>query len=81
MWEQILKHHTIRNASGEFEKHRISQLQLWLHSTVRQQLVTDFYNDPAIHEALESLKAKVADCTITPAMAAKKLIASYKNTN
>jgi len=81
VWDQILKHHAIRSASGEFEKNRISQLRLWLHSTIRQQLVADFYRDPAIHEALESLETKVADCNITPAQAAKQLISSYKKPN
>jgi len=80
VWEQILKHHTVRNASGEFEKHRISQLQLWLHSTIRQQLVADFYRDSAIQKALETLESDVTTGSITPAHAAKTLIAAYKNT-
>ena len=81
VWEQIVEHHNIRSASGEFASHRTRQLQQWLHSTIKQQLVTDFYQNEEIHKSLESLTGEVENQNITAVSAANKLIDLYKNTH
>jgi len=78
VWDQILAHHTICKTNGQFDKRRTTQLHYWLHSAIKQQLVSDFYRDERTHEPLESLENQVMSGSITPAAAADKLIASYK---
>ena len=79
VWQQIQKHHELQTSNGEFQSKRLNQLQRWLESTVEQQLMSDFYNNPAVMNAHDSITAGVADGSITPVNAARKLLEIHKN--
>lgn len=79
IWQQILAHHNIHQANGEFEEKRVQQKQYWLDSAIEQQLINDFYSNPNVQNKRNSINAKVLDGTLTPVRAAQNLIDVHKN--
>jgi len=79
VWQQILKHHELQTSNGEFQSKRQAQLRYWLESTVEQQLKSNFYNNPAVIDAHDSITAEVSNGSITPVNAAHKLLKIHKN--
>jgi len=79
VWQQIQKHHELQTSNGGFQSKRQDQLKQWLESTVEQQLMSNFYNNPAVLNARDSITAEVADGSITPVNAARKLLAIHKD--
>ena len=79
IWQQIQKHHEVQTSNGEFQSKRQGQLQQWLESTVEQRLMSNFYSNPAVQNARDSVIAAVAEGSITPVNAAVKLLEIHKN--
>jgi len=79
VWLQIQKHQELQTSNGGFQSKRQEQLQHWLESTVEQKLMNNFYNNPAVQNARDTVIADVADGSITPVNAATKLLEIHKN--
>ena len=79
VWQQIQKHHELQTGNGGFQNKRRLQLQHWLESTVEQQLMNDFYHNPAVLNARDSITAAVADRSITPVNGALELLQIHRN--
>ena len=79
VWQQILEHHDLQTGNGNFENRRQEQLLDWLDSTVKQQLISDFYNNPSVINSHKSIRSQVSGQSLTPVKAAQKLIEQHKN--
>lgn len=79
VWQEILKHHEIHTANGQFESRRQAQLLDWLDNTIEQQLMNNFYSNPTVVRSDKSIRAQVSDKSLTPVKAAQKLIDLHKN--
>lgn len=79
VWTQIQSFQTIQMTSGHFESKRKQQRMEWLNSSVEQQLMNDFYTNEAVINARDSINAQVADASLSPVNAARKLLTVHKN--
>ena len=79
VWQQILNHQKLLTGNGQLEKKRQAQRLDWLESTLKQQLISDFYSNPVILRSYESIRTQVTNQTLTPVKAAQKLIELHKN--
>ncbi|MDA3838860.1 MAG: methylmalonyl Co-A mutase-associated GTPase MeaB [Candidatus Delongbacteria bacterium] len=74
VWETIQKHNDIMSKNGKFEEKRKLQLNQWLQTTISQTLENSFYNDIKVMEEFKKIKKDVIRKTISPIVAAEKLI-------
>ncbi len=64
--------------NGYFDKNRKQQDTKWLHETLNEMLLNEFYNDEVLHEALIDAEAKMAAGTMTSFQAAESLFELYR---
>ncbi len=77
VWQKILEHHQLQTDNGQFDSKRQSQLVDWLESTVEQQLMNEFHNNPAVQNSHKSIRQDVMNSRLTPVKAAQKLLALH----
>jgi LAO/AO transport system kinase len=68
-------------ASGAWQTRRETQLQAWLHTIISEQLMRDFYDQPAVQNALPELETAVRQAILPPTTAALQLLQLYRNTS
>jgi LAO/AO transport system kinase len=73
-WQTIDNFHMAMNASGEFTAKRRHQAQAWMWQMIESGLHQRFRDNPAIKRELPVLSEAVEQGTMTPAVAAKKLL-------
>ncbi|MHB1147052.1 MAG: methylmalonyl Co-A mutase-associated GTPase MeaB [Lutibacter sp.] len=61
-------------SNGYFEKRRNEQNKYWLLETINQQLKNNFYNKPAVKEALKKYMDAIQKLKTTPFKAAEELL-------
>lgn len=76
VWETVQKF--LADNASTFGQRRREQARFWLHQTVEQQLRTQFYQHPAIRDALPALEKAVMAGTISTTAAAEQLMAAVK---
>lgn len=64
--------------NGHFSKKRKSQDKYWLHETIRDQLISDFYKAPEIKQELKELENNVIKGELSSFDAADYLLSIYK---
>lgn len=64
--------------NGYFTKKRMSQDKYWLHETIRDQLISDFYRSPEIKEKLKELENNVVEGELSSFDAAEFLLFMYQ---
>lgn len=74
IWENIAAYATEMKKSGYWEHNRKAQNKYWLHESIQQILLQNFYQNPDKKLALEKLEAEVVKGNLNPFEAAKKLI-------
>ena len=74
-WAEIERYRKAMVESGEFDEKRKKQSLAWMWSQIESGLHAMFRNHPAVHKALPELSHEVAEGIVTPAIAAKKLLA------
>ncbi|WP_026463283.1 methylmalonyl Co-A mutase-associated GTPase MeaB [Adhaeribacter aquaticus] len=74
IWNQIDAYFKLTHHSGFFQKKRKDQNLFWLHETIRQALLDNFFAAPAIKSILPELEQQVLDGSISPTLAAQKLL-------
>jgi len=78
LWGQIEKHARIMAGSGEREERRKSQALSWLNSQLRDRLLDQFYNNPAVAEARADIEAAVRDGSMPVSLAVSELLLRSK---
>jgi LAO/AO transport system kinase len=77
VWETVLRHRQVLEASGDLAVRRRSQARSWLWALVSEGLERALRDHPAVAEALPRLEAEVEAGKTTPAAAARALLAAF----
>ncbi len=75
VWEMVRQHHLIMSASGELAETRKHQNGQWLWALLEEGLRERFLNNPQVKAQLPRFMHDVNDGAITPAAAARELLA------
>jgi LAO/AO transport system kinase len=67
--------------SGVFERRRKEQSLNWMHTLLRDYLLTSFYNHSKVKSILQEMERGVIEGKITPTTAVKEIIDTMKNEN
>jgi LAO/AO transport system kinase len=74
LWSEVARHRAEGQASGRFEDRRARQRIDWMWATVDHRLVSTFRNRGDVRQMAGDLEAQLRDGTITPALAAQRLL-------
>jgi LAO/AO transport system kinase len=78
LWETIEKHARIMQDSGEREARRVQQKLSWLEAHIRDRLLDDFKNNPAVSGIIDEMKQNVSDGKTTVSRAVTELLKQYQ---
>jgi len=76
-WESALEHGKALRAAGEFEQRRRRQARDWMWTLVEEGLRQAFRTDPRVASQIDELESKVEALGVTPAAAARALLAAF----
>jgi len=79
VWNMILDYASETTQNGYFHHRRKTQNQAILTETIKESLLSDFFNDKMVKEELKSCKAQIQAGKINPYTAAYNLLKGYKN--
>jgi LAO/AO transport system kinase len=65
--------------NGHFDNDRMAQDKYWLHETIREQLISDFYRLPEVKAQLKEVEAQLTSGRISSFDAAEYLLSLYYN--
>lgn len=74
VWELVLKHRSVHEASGELNTRRAAQARDWMWSEVSDSLLTALQSNPVVCEQIPLLEAAAREGRIPPTVAARQLI-------
>ncbi|GAA3938550.1 methylmalonyl Co-A mutase-associated GTPase MeaB [Actinomadura viridis] len=77
VWRHLVEHQDRLAAEGELERRRRRQQVGWTWALVRDRLLTELREHPAVRELAPALEAEVAEGTLTPALAAERILAVF----
>ena len=78
VWQTIDDFCMEAKAGGSFEQRRRRQAIYWMHQTIEHRLHEDFFNDPAVQDALGDTEVQVEAGTLSSFAAAEKLLSLYR---
>ncbi len=78
VWEAILEHGEVLDASGERQARRREQARAWMWSLLEEGLQASFRSHPAVAERIEALERDVQNLETTPAAAARVLLEVFR---
>jgi len=79
LWQAVQAQAQQRRASGAFDARRRAQREAWLWDIVQVRLLADFKQHPAVRKALPGTVAAVTASQTAPTVAARALLALFKN--
>ena len=74
VWELVLKHRSVHEASGELNTRRAAQARDWMWSEVNDSLLTALQGNPVVCEQIPLLEAAASEGRIPATVAARQLI-------
>ncbi|WP_433323749.1 methylmalonyl Co-A mutase-associated GTPase MeaB [Spirillospora sp. CA-294931] len=77
VWQHLVAHQDRLRESGELDSRRRTQQIAWTWAVVRDRLLTDLHAHPAVRDLAPALEAQVADGTLTPALAAQRILDAF----
>jgi len=77
VWRHLVRHQDTLAASGELERRRQRQQIDWVWATVRRDLLDRLRSDPEVAALTPKIEAQVLDGSLTPALAAERLLATF----
>ncbi|MFJ8578332.1 methylmalonyl Co-A mutase-associated GTPase MeaB [Micromonospora sp. NPDC093277] len=77
VWQQIRHHQDTLTASGELAERRRRQQIGWVWAMVRDELLDRLRTHPAVRALAPDVEQQVLAGTLTPALAAERLLASF----
>jgi LAO/AO transport system kinase len=78
VWDAVAEYRRCTEASGYFEEQRRQQSRYWMHQTIEQRLREDFFDTPAVSDALPELEEAVVEGRLSSFDAAERLLAAYR---
>ncbi len=78
LWNIILEYQTEMHESGFLEAKRKKQSKYWMHETIHETLLNQFYQSPDILAVMSDFENQVLSGKISPYIAAKKLLNTIK---
>jgi len=79
IWEMVSEYFVLAKKTGHFDINRKQQNKSWLLQRIDDGLRQHFYNHPRVKKELEILLQEVQKNTVSPFMAAEKLLKMYEN--
>ena len=77
VWSLVEQYRELVSESGEFADRRAEQVRSWLWSEVSAHLIDALKSDAQVKKQLPEAERRVADGTLTPAAAARSLVAIF----
>ncbi|MGI5162920.1 methylmalonyl Co-A mutase-associated GTPase MeaB [Spirillospora sp. CA-253888] len=77
VWRRLVDHQDRLRESGELDERRRRQQVGWTRRMVRDRLLAELGAHPAVRELAPELEAQVAAGTLTPALAAERILAAF----
>ncbi|MGI5330073.1 methylmalonyl Co-A mutase-associated GTPase MeaB [Actinomadura nitritigenes] len=77
VWDEIVGHQERLRESGELEARRRRQQVGWTWAMVRERLLGELHAHPAVRDIAPGLEKRVADGTLTPALAAERILEAF----
>ncbi|WP_108650297.1 methylmalonyl Co-A mutase-associated GTPase MeaB [Dongshaea marina] len=74
VWETILSHHQSLSQSGELSQNRQRQSLDWMWSIIDEGLKSHFMGLPEVQQAIPQLVASLEDQSLSPVMAANRVL-------
>jgi len=74
VWETVLKHRKVHEASGELKIRRARQARDWMWTEVSENLLTALQSDRRVREQIPLLEAAASAGRIPPTVAARQLL-------
>jgi LAO/AO transport system kinase len=74
VWQQVQRHRQVLGASGSLAERRATQQVDWMWATVEDRLLSQFRARDAVRATAKALEAELRAGTITPTLAARKLL-------
>ena len=74
VWSQVTQHRAVMERSGEFARRRARQQVEWMWATVEDRIVSSFRQRTDVRALAERLERELADDSITPSLAARRLL-------
>ena len=77
VWAELVRHRDALDASGELAGKRRRQQVGWVWSMVRASVLDELAHHPAVTALVPAVEQAVLDGTLTPTLAADRLLAAY----
>ncbi|MFC4530519.1 methylmalonyl Co-A mutase-associated GTPase MeaB [Sphaerisporangium dianthi] len=77
LWRQVVRHQDQMEASGELAARRRRQQVGWTWTLVRDRLLGRLTGDPAVAAVTAEVEREVLEGTLTPSLAADRLLAAF----
>ncbi|MFI0408659.1 methylmalonyl Co-A mutase-associated GTPase MeaB [Actinomadura sp. 3N508] len=77
VWSRLAEHHDRLRESGELEARRRRQQVGWTWAMVRERLLGELHADPEVRRLAPRLEEEVADGSLTPALAAERIMEAF----
>ncbi|MDL4776383.1 MULTISPECIES: methylmalonyl Co-A mutase-associated GTPase MeaB [Thermomonosporaceae] len=77
VWRHLVEHQDRLRESGELEARRRRQQVGWTWAMVRDRLLTELREHPAVRDLAPGLEAEVAGGTLPPALAAERILNAF----
>jgi LAO/AO transport system kinase len=78
VWAKVEAHRAVLQRDGELERLRAAQQLEWTWAMVRDGLMWALQRDPAVAAIRDDVERGVREQTITPALAAQKLLGAFR---
>jgi len=78
-WQAIEEHRAALGASSELERRRVEQRRAWLWRELGEGLMDNLRADKAVARLLAKLEKGVAEGELTPAAAARQVLAAFRD--
>ncbi len=78
VWDKLLRHQNWLAERGELHRRRQQQQVRWVRAMVREALLDGYRHDPRIQALAPEIERAVADGTLTPVLAAQRLLDAYQ---
>jgi LAO/AO transport system kinase len=74
VWEVVLHHRAVLEASGQFTERRAAQARAWMWSEVKDSLIMVLQSDPEVCKQIPVLEAAASEGRVAPTIAARQLL-------
>jgi len=79
IWDMIQQYKQLTQSNGYFEKRRLQQAKYWMNETIRNSLVSHFYQNSKIEALLPEYEQKIIENKMSSFAAARDLLDKYFN--